>query len=565
MSLLGSIQQANNSLRTAQIGLQVVGQNIANVNTPGYAREEVLQTPAPTQKMGGLLLGLGVQVEGIVQKVDRFLDERVRAATSDRADAEVQEKTYLTLERLIGELKETDLSTSLTQFFASLNEVVNQPESVSVRELAVLRGQTLAGDIQRLAEKTQQQRVQLNQDVSRAADDINRLTEEIRKLNLRITDAEGGGTSGSDAVGLRDQRRLTLDQLAALIDIKVTEQPSGGMALYVAGDFLVFEGQRREVEVALSSDRGLSVANIEVAETKSPLQISGGEVGGLIAARDTVLGGFLDQLDEFAQTLTFEFNKVHTSGQGLTGFDQVTSEYRVTNPDLPLDAAGLSFVPTSGTFELQVYDTQTGLTKTHRVDIDLDGLDDDTTLNDLASDLDAIDGISATVLTTGELTIESDSPVSQFAFSADTSGTLAALGINTFFRGSTAFNIGISEVLADDPSKVAVSRGGIGHDADNAIDLAAFADRPIESNHGGSIMNLYGSVVASVTQGATVARSVAEGLRIFEETLAGQQLAISGVNLDEEAVRMITLQRTYQATARFIATLSDLLDIMVNL
>ena len=83
MSLFGSIQQANNSLRTAQIGLQVVGQNIANVNTPGYAREEVLQTPAPTQKMGGLLLGLGVQVEGIVQKVDRFLDQRVRAATSD--------------------------------------------------------------------------------------------------------------------------------------------------------------------------------------------------------------------------------------------------------------------------------------------------------------------------------------------------------------------------------------------------------------------------------------------------------------------------------------------------
>jgi flagellar hook-associated protein 1 FlgK len=71
--------------------------------------------------------------------------------------------------------------------------------------------------------------------------------------------------------------------------------------------------------------------------------------------------------------------------------------------------------------------------------------------------------------------------------------------------------------------------------------------------------------VASVTQGATVARSVAEGLRIFEETLSGQQLAISGVNLDEEAIRMITLQRTYQATARFIATLSDLLDIMVNL
>ena len=337
------------------------------------------------------------------------------------------------------------------------------------------------------------------------------------------------------------------------------------MAIYVAGEFLVFEGQRRDVQVALSSDRGLSVAGIEVAETESPLQISGGEVGGLIAARDTVLGGFLDQFDEFAQTLTFEFNKVHAAGQGLTGFDDIISEFHVADPDAALDAAGLSFMPSSGTFDVQIFDTQTGLTETHRVDIDLDGLDDDTTLNTLAADLSAIDGISATVLTTGELTIKSDSPVSQFAFSGDTSGTLAALGINTFFRGSTAFNVGVSQVLTDDPSKVAASRGGIGHDADNAVHLAAFADQPIASNHGGSIMNFYGSVVATVTQGSTVARSVAEGLRVFEDTLAGQQLAISGVNLDEEAVRMITLQRTYQATARYIAAISELLDIMVNL
>jgi len=343
MSLLGSIQQAKNSLTAAQIGLQVVGQNIANANTPGYAREEVVLTPAPTQKYGNLLMGLGVQVKGIVQKVDHFLDERVRGTTSDRVGAEVQEQAYLSLERLLGELTETDLSTSLTNFFASLSEVVNQPEDVSIRKLATLRGQTLTGDVNRLAAEVHDQRVQLNKQVIRAADDINRLTDEIRTLNLRITAAEGGDVSASDAVGLRDQRRLALTNLAELIDIKVAEQESGGVAIFVGGEFLVFEGQRREVSAALAPDRGLLAAAIQLTETQAPLQAGAGEVGGLVAARDTVLGGFLDDLEEFAGTLAFELNKVFSSGQGLTGFDQVTSEFRVHDPDAALDQAGLSF------------------------------------------------------------------------------------------------------------------------------------------------------------------------------------------------------------------------------
>ncbi len=85
MSLFSSIQLANNALRAMQIGLQVTGQNIANANTPGYIREEVVFSPARTQRIGNLLLGLGVEVEGVIQKIDRFLENRLRLAGSDRA------------------------------------------------------------------------------------------------------------------------------------------------------------------------------------------------------------------------------------------------------------------------------------------------------------------------------------------------------------------------------------------------------------------------------------------------------------------------------------------------
>ena len=150
MSLFSSIQLANNALRATQVGLQVVGQNIANVNTPGYIREEVILSPAPTQRVGNLLLGLGVEVEGIVQKIDTFLSERIRNAESDRAGAQIQEETYLQLERLIGELTDTDLSTSLNGFLSSVSVILTQPESPAVRNLAIQKGEILTGDINRL-------------------------------------------------------------------------------------------------------------------------------------------------------------------------------------------------------------------------------------------------------------------------------------------------------------------------------------------------------------------------------------------------------------------------------
>ena len=88
-------------------------------------------------------------------------------------------------------------------------------------------GDTLARDINRLASRAGEMRAELNDRVERAADDINRLVEEIRGLNLRIAEAEGTDVSDSDAVGLRDQRHIALTNLAKLIDIQVHEQPTG--------------------------------------------------------------------------------------------------------------------------------------------------------------------------------------------------------------------------------------------------------------------------------------------------------------------------------------------------
>jgi flagellar hook-associated protein 1 FlgK len=567
MSLFGSIRLASNALRADQIALQVIGQNIANANTPGYIREEVELSPAPTQRVGGLLMGLGVQVDAVVQKIDLFLEERLRGAVSDKSSAETLESTYTQLEQLIGELSDTDISSAMTSFFNSVSEILNQPENISVRNMAVLNGATLAQETRSLAQRVGQVRSDLNERVKQTADEINRLIEEIRSLNVKIAATEGGDVSKSDAVGLRDQRLTALENLAKLIDIHVKEQPDSTVTVYTGGDYLVAEGVSRPVKVVLESNRGLTAAYIHLAETDLRLDPSGGELHGLLAARDDVLGGFLDQLDNFAGTLAFEFNKVYSSGQGLSGYTELTSQAYVTDPTRPLDDAGLKFTPTNGSFQVLVYDKDAKVTHTTDVPVHLNGADPDaeTTLNNLAERLNQIDGLSAEVTVDGRLTLRSTSAVDEFSFANDTSGLLAALGVNTFFTGSTALDLNINPAVTEDPGKFAASQGGIGVDTQNAVELAAFPDRPIDSHNGASISVIYDRMVGAATQGSTVSHAAAEGARTFEQTLRGQKLAISGVSIDEEAVRMIAFQKAFQASARYISVLNDLFQLLVEL
>ncbi len=573
MSLFGAIRLAANTLRADQICMQVVGQNMANANTPGYIREEAILTPGPMQRLHGLLMGTGVRVDAVIQKIDRYLEERLRGAVSDRASSETQEQAYIHLETLLGELTDIDLSTSLTDFFSRISDILNHPESIPVRHLAVLQGAALASDINRLAQRVGELRLELDDRVEDVAERINQLTEEIRVLNIRITQAEGGSVSESDAVGLRDQRLVALEELAGLIDIKVQEQPSGGVAVYSDGLYLVFEGIRREVQVVRETDRGMNVANVHLVETDSPLGLTGGQLHGLITARDDILGGFLDGLDDFARTLAFEFNKVFSGGQGLSGFEELTSAWCVEDNDLPLDEAGLPFTPVNGSFQVLVHNKTTGLKQTTDIYVDLNDLGTDTTLNDLAATLDAIDGISAVATAGGELTITADSPGVEFYFANDTSGALAALGLNVFFTGSTAGDLGVNQALRDDPSKFAAARiedptdpdGSDDSQTANARILANLLDQPIASPYGDSLSEIYDRLVEETAQGSAITRAGTEGARVFEQTLRGEKLSISGVSLDEEAVQLIAHQHSYQASARLIATIRDLLEMLVSL
>jgi len=256
---------------------------------------------------------------------------------------------------------------------------------------------------------------------------------------------------------------------------------------------------------------------------------------------------------------------VFSQGQGLVGFDSLTSVEAVNDVNAALDEAGLEFTPVNGALNILVHNKDDDLTTTHAVLIDLNGLDTDTSLASLSAQLNAIDGLSASISATGELQLAADSTDIEFGFSGDTSGILAALGLNTFFTGASAGALDVNPELQGNAAKFAASLGGIGEDSGNAERLSAFLDQGLESADNATILDLYNGLLNDVTQGSSIAQSVAEGFRVFEGALEGQQQAVSGVSIDEEAVKMITLQRIYQASARYIQTISELLDLLVEI
>ncbi len=275
---------------------------------------------------------------------------------------------------------------------------------------------------------------------------------------------------------------------------------------------------------------------------------------GLLKARDEILGGFLQQLNHFARALIYEFNRVYSQGQGLQGYSRLESARAVTSTQKPLNEAGLPYPVTNGSFQILVYNKETEQTRSTIIPVQLLPGEDRTTLQSLALALDAVDGISATVGLDGKLLLRADSPDQSFAFAEDTSGVLAALGLNTFFGGTSAFDIEVNSVVRRAPATFASSLGGIGKDTDLAVRLAGLLEEPLPTQEARSLAVLYDRLVGRVAESSSVARALADSNRVFEQTLRSQKLAISGVNLDEEAVRLIAFQRAFQASARYIAT-----------
>ena len=572
MSLTSALSIGRSALNASSVAIQVTGNNFANAATPGYSRQIISFVPTGDQNAGGYSVGLGVTVGGITRSVDNALQSRLWNGYSQEAASSAGQQFLSGLESITNTLGTGSLSDGLTQFFNSWSQLANSPNQQGAAALVVSQGQTLAGQIQDLRSSLVNTRTQLDLTTSAAVTQANSLLSQIATLNGNIVTSTGGSTPSNS---LSDQRDQLITQLSQLMDVSVTHDPSGAYNVLVGSTPVVLGTQSRGIQLEQTTNGNSTDESVHVTQDGTQLTITGGTIGGLLDQRSGQLTQTISQLDSVASQLIYQVNRIHSAGSGSTPIQTVTGTQKVPAADTtralddPANTtfAGLPFHANTGGFLVTVTNTATGASQTQRINVDLDGItnagtpgtSDDTSVSSLAGSLNGVANLGASVNADGTLKISAASGYT-VSFSEDSSGALATLGINTYFTGHDATDIGVRSDLQASPGLLATAQtvGGQSTDNGTALAIAALADQPNTQFGGQSISGAWQDAAQQVGAASQTASTQAQADSLVRQNLESQQQAVSGVSVDEESINLLNYQRQYQGAAQYITVVDEM-------
>ncbi|MCG8404320.1 MAG: flagellar hook-associated protein FlgK [Phycisphaerales bacterium] len=565
MGLTSALGVGRTALAAYQAALQVAGQNIANVATPGYTRTRADLSAIPGAGLSVGQLGRGVQITSIRRSISETLQSRLRTAISDKESAGTERNSLNRIESLFDPLGDRNLGSLLSEFFASLGDLQNNPDNIATRGIVISTASSLTQRIGDIRGDLIGLRDEINREIETITLRADQITTQIAELNGEITLAESG--SAGPAAALRDQRDQLLSELSEYFAISVREQPGGAVNVYIGNESVVQFGTSFGLKTTQELDtNGLTISVVRFQLNDGPVTAKGGLVEGLITSRDVHNFSRFAELDSLSGALIHEINKVHSGGRGLEDFSDLTGLTEVLDSSLALNTPdnGIPFLPQTGSFFIDVKDSSGTVVRT-QVNIDLDGIGADTTLDSLAADITAnVPNLTATVTANGKLQLTADNGFT-FAFADDTSGVLASLGLNTFFAGKDSLDIEVNPLLVNNSALLAAAQSDFAGDGSNATALVAVQDSAIASLSGASLNEFYNSAMANIAVSSSAATSATEAAEIIFESLTVQRESISGVNLDEEAVALISFQRAYEGAARYMRVVDEMLQTLLTL
>ena len=570
--ILRALNVGASSLLAQQKALDVISQNIANVNTPGYSRQTAELVSAVPDYIAGRDYGNGVNVANIRRSLDPILAQSQVTNNSLTSLAQTLQQGLSNIEATFGNLDVPGLTTTLDDFFQAQQQLANTPEDPISRLNVQTRAQDIAIRVSGMHQQLVEGQSAANQEISPLVTQVNNLLDQIAGLNKHILVNESSGQLSNSANDLRDQRDMAVMELSKLIPLQKVATNNGGLILQTpGGDLLIQNDTARHLR--LGPAVGSSFSNIEFTDTGMPAQglEQGGKLGGLITLRDNQMSSYLQTLDSLAANLTFAVNQLHSGGTGSTAVTQYTSAQPSGNPAGAVNAdANIPFAAkiVDGTFTLHVIDA---VPPTIPGGTAINITAGTTTLNQIATDISAIAGVTASVNAAGQLVI--DGGANRIVFANDTSNVLAAYEINAFFHGGSAADFSVDSAILNDAGRIATAAADATTSdiapADNSVALAILALRDtavsVDGSTAGSpvqraanLASAYGLDVAATSQQLSYREAEAS-------SLSSQRESISGVNMDEELVKMMQFQRAYEAAAKIIQTSNQMLDSLMGL
>lgn len=282
----GSLEIARSGLYVSERGLFVTGHNLSNVNTPGFTRQQAIIATSQYTNNGKYQLGLGADIQKIRQIRHSFLDNVYRKEAQTLGYWETRQKTFQDVQAILGEPMGNGLQKVMNQFWDSWQELSKEPQSLTVRALVKQRADSLVRYFNHVGSQLDKLQSDLDSEIQVRINEINNITENIARLNIKIKEVEATKDTPND---LMDQRNLLIDKLCRLIDCEVTEMQDGQIDITVGGYFLVNKGSS-EVITAKSNKTGSTFVAPYIEKGNTLLPLRGGILKGLLESRGEVEG-----------------------------------------------------------------------------------------------------------------------------------------------------------------------------------------------------------------------------------------------------------------------------------
>jgi len=554
-NIFSTLSSAKLGLLAQQLAIEVTGQNVANVETEGYSRQDVsfeANTPRGHIKYGGLhQLGAGVRIASIERAHDQFLFTQIMDEGDLTGSTEVKKEIFAQLEVLFNEGSGRSLNDALSLFFSSVHDLATNARGLPERANLISKAEHLASTFNQTGNQLFTIQRNIDATIETEVAEINTLTTQIGKLNESIHANEP--TSQYKANDLRDNRDRLVKELSKKIDIQLVQESDNQISLTLKdGTALVLKDQVFDLSTSINANNeSFNDVYIDSGSTTKNITstIKGGELRGYLDMRDTKVESVLDKMNILSGSFIQEFNSIHREGFGIdgsSGLDFFT----------PLDVTVDHDADNTGTAVVSMTNASPTTVSVDEFEIAFTG-SNEFTLNNLTTNASS----GTFTFTTGSTFNIKD------GFAVAISGTAASGDKVTFSVSEDAASLmSVSSTITADGQKIAAGTTTNG-DGGNALLMADLQNELVFnsvtwSSESGSFTfdEYYNAVVSTIGIESFSAQAILRQQEGVMLQLNSRRESISGVSIDEEMIKMIKFQQAYNASARMISMVDEMLD-----
>ena len=551
----GALNIASRALNTNLAALQVIGHNISNVKTEGYSRQNVLLQTSGYQEFGNGFFGKGVEIATVTRNHDAYLTREASLAKSVAA----ADGTRLTkLKQLEGLFPTgpTGLGASLNSMLNAWNDVASAPSNLTARVVVIARGDEFAARIRTTAAQLDQQKLGVELELGETVKTVNRLAQDLATVNQRITETRGSSHSPND---LFDQRDQLLSQLNQYVQTSTVPSEDGTVSVFVTGSQPLVLGQTAN-KLQLDNDPA-DPANKRLlfmqGTASIPLdrkQLGGGELAGLMTFLREDLPAMQAQLDDLAYNVATEVNAQHRLGVGLDGG---------TGRDFFVQPAATQPPPIGNRGAAK--NLEMSLTAPNQLAAASPVLVTPATGNASGLSVEQLSAVSPSPTLNNNVTISFQAN-GTYTVNDTTAGTTSTG--NTYSAGQPITVNGWSLTLRGSPTAgdsftvAAAPPGSTNQNAGNAGAILALRDKAMAN--GVPLAEGYAEVISSLGTQVQSAKFAADFTAQVATSTESARAGASGVNLDEEAARLLQFQQSYQAAAKFLQIAQSTFDTLLQ-